>query len=774
MMASTTTNNTSPWTQPESTAPQTGLVINNSMTKSKVPFIARDGKHVSWYTCGPTVYDSAHIGHARTYVGLDIIRRIMEDYFKYDVNLVMNVTDIDDKIILGARRKHLLEQYLTKSTLLDNQVIQDVENALYTYATANFKESINSDDEWTAFAARTPYGSSKFNATTDDEAKRVMRFKAASATFAALAVARRQLSGENQLSGKDGLNNLLDASKDVMAEWLDSQFHAQVTDHHIFRDLAAQWEKSFFEDMDTLNVRRPHVLTRVSEFVPEIVKFVERIVENGYAYEAEGSVYFDVTAFDGKDGHFYAKLMPASKGNQELVDDAEGALGGKLTGKRNKSDFALWKKSKPGEPAWPSPWGPGRPGWHIECSVMASDILGEQIDIHAGGIDLAFPHHDNELAQSEACFNCKQWVNYFLHTGHLHIDGLKMSKSLKNFISIKEALKMYTPRQLRILFLLSNWSMSTNYQESTLSEVIAIEKTFNNFFANSIALLRDFRTRRQDSDGKRHFLEQELRLMEDLKETNAQVHNALLDSFDTPTAMRALQDIIASTNIYMQRGREDIDPQLIEMVARYVTQIVQAFGLIEENSLSQIGWKSSSSSSTDNQASAIDRESILLPLANVISDFRDAVRDKALSGGGKKALLELCDELRDKQLPDLGIVLDDRGDGRALVKFANPEELRREREAREAEEKAKREKKEAAARAAEAKRQERLARGKLAPQDMFRTPEMMGLYSEWNEKGVPTKDKAGEGLSKGKIKKLTKEHDAQAKLHAEYLKSLDS
>merc|ERR1719238_482360 len=146
--------------------------------------------------------------------------------------------------------------------------------------------------------------------------------------------------------------------------------------------------------------------------------------------------------------------------------EGEGALSAAKAGeKKSPNDFALWKFSKPGEPAWPSPWGPGRPGWHIECSVMASEVLGENMDIHAGGCDLKFPHHDNELAQAEAYWGHHQWVNYFLHCGHLHIKGLKMSKSLKNFITIRQALDdlKVSPRQMRLLFLANPWEKSMNF-----------------------------------------------------------------------------------------------------------------------------------------------------------------------------------------------------------------------------------------------------------------------------------------------------------------------
>ena len=174
-----------------------------------------------------------------------------------------------------------------------------------------------------------------------------------------------------------------------------------MTDHTIFRTLSAYWEDQFFKDMRRLRVRDPDTLTRVTEYVPEIVQFVEGIVRNGFGYAVDGSVYFDTRAFDRADEHVYAKLAPWSKGDLELLEEGEGALGATTTGRRSPADFALWKASKPGEPEWPSPWGPGRPGWHIECSVMASAIFGESMDIHSGGIDLAFPHHDNELAQSE-------------------------------------------------------------------------------------------------------------------------------------------------------------------------------------------------------------------------------------------------------------------------------------------------------------------------------------------------------------------------------------
>lgn len=151
----------------------------------------------------------------------------------------------------------------------------------------------------------------------------------------------------------------------------------------------------------------------------------------------------------------------------------------KISEKKSSIDFALWKCSKEGEPWWESPWGKGRPGWHIECSVMASIICGESLDIHTGGIDLKFPHHDNEMAQAEAYFNNSNWVRYFLHSGHLTIAGCKMSKSLKNFITIQDALKKYSARQLRLAFLLHSWKDTLDYSDNTMHMAIQYEKFLN-------------------------------------------------------------------------------------------------------------------------------------------------------------------------------------------------------------------------------------------------------------------------------------------------------
>jgi cysteinyl-tRNA synthetase len=261
-----------------------------------------------------------------------------------------------------------------------------------------------------------------------------------------------------------------------------------------FNEFSRHFETEFFDDMRRLNVELPDVVTRVTEFVPEIVKFIEQIIANGYAYEANGSVYFNVTKYNDGTKHTYAKLEPTSATDQEKLLEGEGVLTSEaqVSEKLNNSDFALWKKSKEGEPFWPSPWGEGRPGWHIECSAMAAEYFKEwPIDIHSGGVDLRFPHHDNEIAQSEAYYECDQWINYFLHTGHLHIQGRKMSKSLKNFITIKHILTEYSARQIRFLFLLHNWDSLMNYTtEKSMPEAVEKERQFSEFFKSVKATLR--------------------------------------------------------------------------------------------------------------------------------------------------------------------------------------------------------------------------------------------------------------------------------------------
>ncbi len=400
-------------------------LVFNTLTQNKVEFVPKNGNFIKWYICGPTVYDSSHLGHARTYVAFDMIRRVLSDYFGYDIFCVMNVTDIDDKIILRARRNYLLKQYREANPNI-SQVIAD--------ASAQLNKALASHD------SKTSKLENEIALEKNSANKKALQGELDTLTYKRKALTTHQETLEKANKGEiASAKDLLDKVGDLIAERVDSEKGADVRDQQIFRDHAAFYENEFLEDMQTLGVRLPDVLTRVTEFVPQIVDYIQKIMDNGCAYEAQGSVYFDIREY--VKAHSYRKLSFTSAGIKAALEEGEGALASS-EGKRCEQDFALWKKSKDGEPAWDSPWGRGRPGWHIECSVMASDLLGDTLDIHGGGVDLCFPHHDNELAQAEAYYGHQQWVNYFLHSGHLNIGFQKMSKSLKNFFTIREILKV--------------------------------------------------------------------------------------------------------------------------------------------------------------------------------------------------------------------------------------------------------------------------------------------------------------------------------------------
>ena len=437
------------WTAPQGSE-QHQLKLYNSLTRQKEIFVPQNGNTVTFYNCGPTVYDASHMGHARNYLTFDIVRRVIQDYFGYNVFYVMNITDIDDKIIKRARQNHLYEEYLAKKHGLE-QVLEDCNQVLEKFAIT-------------------------VSETTDQDKKVMQERLFNTLKTSVFNVATAQKSGSGLVEAQ---NQLLIDAKDLLADWLDKQYGGEITDNQIFAKLPRYWEEMYHKDMENLNILPANCLTRVSEYVPEIVDFIQKIIERGYAYESNGSVYFDVAKFDASKDHFYAKLVPEAFGDQAALKEGEGDLVGDTKEKKSENDFALWKMSKPGEPSWSSPWGMGRPGWHIECSAMASSILGESIDVHAGGYDLKFPHHDNELAQSEAYFGCNQWIRYFLHSGHLTIAGCKMSKSLKNFITIAEALERYSARQLRLTFLLHSWKDTLDYSESTMDLAKSYEKTLN-------------------------------------------------------------------------------------------------------------------------------------------------------------------------------------------------------------------------------------------------------------------------------------------------------
>ena len=236
-----------------------------------------------------------------------------------------------------------------------------------------------------------------------------------------------------------------------------------------YKDIAEKYIAEYFKDAKGLGIHEATVHPRATENIDAIIDMVKTLVDKGYAYEVDGDVYYRALKFKG-----YGKL--SKQPIDDLVAGARISVGEK---KEDAVDFALWKAAKPGEPSWDSPWGKGRPGWHIECSAMANRYLGKTIDIHSGGVDLMFPHHENEIAQSEAANGCT-FANYWLHNAFLNIDNKKMSKSLGNFFTVRDAAKVYGYDAIRFFMLSAHYRSPINYsQESLMQSKAALERLHN-------------------------------------------------------------------------------------------------------------------------------------------------------------------------------------------------------------------------------------------------------------------------------------------------------
>ena len=727
-------------TQPAWAAPRkkdtSVLKLYNSLTREKEVFVPQFGNRILWYSCGPTVYDASHMGHARSYISFDILRRVLSDYFGYDILYVMNITDIDDKIIKRARQNYLYEKYVEEARTLD-EVLDDAKSVMCT-----FESTVR---------------------TTNDPDKKAMVQKMLLNVEKAIENLNDAVKSRDTAKITEFQELLLTEARDPLAEWLDKRKGASVTEHSIFNKLSQHWESEFHKDMDALNVLRPNVLTRVSEYVPEIIAFVEKIIENGLAYESNGSVYFDVATFDKQDKHYYAKLVPEAYGDASSLQEGEGDLSiSEGSEKRSPIDFALWKSSKDGEPWWESPWGKGRPGWHIECSVMASIICGESLDIHTGGVDLKFPHHDNEIAQAEAYFNNSDWVRYFLHSGHLTIAGCKMSKSLKNFITIQDALKKHSARQLRLAFLLHSWKDTLDYSDNTLNMAIQYEKFLNEFFLNVKCEIRSLGSHTNINTFSK-WTDSEVELNEKFCDAKDSVHNALCDNIDTRSALDAIRDLVSHCNIYMKQIKQP-NTLLLRDVAVYITKMFIVFGAIL-SSHDNIGFP------VDDKITNSNLEDTVMPYLEILANFREKVRNYAKTLKAN-TILEECDKLRDDILPNIGVRLEDTSEDVCKVKLVNREELLREKEAKrklELEKSLEKERRKAEAAAAAAAKE---AQRRIPPSEMFKLEQ--DKYSRFDGNGLPTHDVGGKAITKGQIKKLQKLQQAQEKRYNEHLASIEN
>lgn len=352
-------------------------------------------------------------------------------------------------------------------------------------------------------------------------------------------------------------------------------------------------------------------------------------------------------------------------------------------------------------------------------------------------------------------------MNYFLHAGHLHIEGQKMSKSLKNFVTIREALLKYTATQIRLLFLMQQWNAVLDYKESSMVAVLSFESTFKTFLETSKGYLMEAES--EESICQQHsFREAEKKLYAFLDETVVKVHAALADSFDTPLVLKLLSELVSKTNLYFadtvkSSSRAVVNADVVRKVRCYVKELLEMFGL-------DICPESASS------RAKLCAEEVALPYLKVLSQFRDKVRKLAKEEASSSAYLLAADKLRDENLVELGVALDDRVDGKALIRFASRESLTQLRDQKLTKQSSQRLNKEKMAQEMELKRQQRLEKGKTLPSQLFRDEKM---YGAWDENGVPTHeaDKVTE-LPKSRRKKLIKEFEQQKKLHEEYLKSL--
>ena len=336
-----------------------------------------------------------------------------------------------------------------------------------------------------------------------------------------------------------------------------------------FMSIANRYIASYYRDMEAIRVRPADVEPRVTEHIQEIIEVIKRLVEKGYAYESDGDVYFSVRKF--KD---YGKLSKRSPEEMEA-----GARVEPSEKKRDPLDFALWKASKAGEPAWDSPWGKGRPGWHTECVAMAFKHLGETIDIHGGGLDLVFPHHENEIAQAEAITG-KPFARYWMHNGLVTVGGQKMSKSLGNYVTLKEIYTRYHPDVLRILVLFTHYRSPLDFSWEKMEEAKRAYERLKGAIED-YELLKKLKVV-EDSGGGTH------PLYDKVKETEEAFFAALSEDFNTPEALAHIFSLVTDLgrikNASYKEGKiTSSDLEAYGFAAKSLHSTVKKiFGLLED------------------------------------------------------------------------------------------------------------------------------------------------------------------------------------------------
>ena len=467
------------------------ISVYNSLTQKKEEMQTHEGNKVRMYACGPTVYDSAHLGHARSAVSFDIIQRFLR-YAGYDVTFVRNYTDIDDKIINRA----------------------------------------------------------------------------------------------NQLG--------------VPAKEISEKFIQEYKD-----------------DMASIGVQTPDIEPKVTEHVEQIIELIQTIIGRGHGYVSENDVFFSVRKFKE-----YGKLSKRSVDNM-----LEGVRIDVNEKKEDPLDFALWKGAKEGEPSWPSPWGNGRPGWHIECSVMSMEYLGTNFEIHGGGKDLIFPHHENEIAQSEAASG-EQFAKHWLHNGLIQINSEKMSKSLGNFFTVQNAVKRWTPESIRFFFLSHHYQNPADFSEQVMDDTeISLERIYTTLKrANDLSSVSD---------------SVDTELQENLEKFRENWFRAMCDNFNTADAIGNLFDLVRAINKSIDaNGRTKTLSDTLEEIKKFSSVV----GILEKDPDEYLEVRKS----TANLEGITPEE-----IEALIEERKQARTDKNWAR---------ADEIRD-ELEAKGIVLEDKAGG---------------------------------------------------------------------------------------------------------------
>jgi len=386
------------------------------------------------------------------------------------------------------------------------------------------------------------------------------------------------------------------------------------------RELAERFIKEFHEDMDALNVERATIEPKATEHISQIIQFIEKLIKRGFAYRINGDVYYSVEKFKE-----YGKLS-----GRRLEDMEAGARVEIDERKHNPFDFVLWKSSKPGEPVWESPWGRGRPGWHIECSAMSNEYLGETFDIHGGGKDLSFPHHENEIAQSESIFG-KPFVKYWIHNGFVNIDQEKMSKSLGNFLMVKDVIKTYHPEVVRLFLLSNHYRSPIDFTDKAMDEARSgLDKiyAFLERAEEKIGLISDQDV--ETGDCWQRFCE------------------AMDDDFNSARGIGILFDTVRSINRLLDQYQDNLSKKIKKTIQSNQSDILRIgniLGILMEPPRVYFDKK---------RFQGLEQKAI----DPAVIDKRVKEREEAR----KAKDWEKADQIR-KQLADMNIILEDRPDG---------------------------------------------------------------------------------------------------------------